>query len=112
MALGTHHAVGQAARTFVVQQLSVSGTVVELAGGFGDLLDAVDFAVEWLDREDPSREGAQRLVISEATGGASVEVWRYPAEPRGQGRELIELFGFDPSNWDAAPQYHPRPSSR
>jgi hypothetical protein len=92
---------------FVVQQLSVTGTAVELAGGFSELLDAVDFAVEWLDHEDPARQGAQRLVINEARAGATVEVWSYPGEGqrRDQGRDLVELFGFDPSTWDAAAQY-------
>ena len=108
-----HHTAVQEAQPFAVQLLTAEGEAVELAGGFADLLDAVDFAVEWLDREEPARDGAHRLVITQTHDGASVEVWRYPAERHGQQRQLIEHYGFDPTTWDAAAHYRdPRPIGR
>jgi hypothetical protein len=113
MALGGSHAAARSERRYAVRLLAGPDPATDLADGFEDFLDATDFAVEWLDREDPAREQTRRLVILERTGENSREVWRYPAERRTEAQGLLDVFGFDPTTWRAGVQYeHATDSSR
>jgi len=99
MAEETRHAAWQENR-FAVQLLAGGEQAQDLATGLPDYLGAVDFAVEWLDREDPAREQDVRVVIVETGERGSHEVWAYPpVEETTAGQELVELFGFNPAAW-------------
>jgi hypothetical protein len=109
MANETRHAAWQSGRLFAVRLLPEEGDPTELADGLGDFLEAVDFAVEWLAREDPERTGTASLAIFETSTGAAEKVWAYPPDDSPDGSPLMEIFGFDPVNWKAASsEYSPR----
>lgn len=99
MATEIRHAAWQNQRTYAVRLLSGPGPAADIAEGLDELLDAVDFALEWLDRVDPERDRGTRLVILETRAGVTEEVWTYPSERRDEGRGLVELFGYDPVTW-------------
>ena len=110
MANETRHAAWQTERLFAVRLLPEEGEPTELAGGLGDFLEAVDFAVEWLAREDPERTGTASLAIFETSSGGSEKVWAYPPdESADESSPLMKIFGFDPVNWKAASsEYSPK----
>ena len=109
MANETRHAAWQTERHFAVRLLPEEGDPTELADGLGDFLEAVDFAVEWLAREDPERTGTASLAIFETSNGEAEKVWAYPPDASPEGAPLMKIFGFDPVNWKAASdEYSPR----
>ena len=109
MANETRHAAWQSERSFAVRLLPEEGDPTELVDGLGDFLEAVDFAVEWLAREDPERTGTASLAIFETSTGEAEKVWAYPPDDSPDGSPLMEIFGFDPVNWKAASsEYSPR----
>ena len=110
MANETRHAAWQTERHFAVRLLPEEGEPTELADGLGDFLEAVDFAVEWLAREDPERTGTASLAIFETSSGGSEKVWAYPPdESADESSPLMKIFGFDPVNWKAASsEYSPK----
>jgi hypothetical protein len=91
--------VGHAAAFFAVRLLEESGAGAELASGLPDLADATDFAVDWLDREDPRREGSVRLVIVRVDDAGVHTVLSYPADAPDRSPGLVAVFGFDPTTW-------------
>jgi hypothetical protein len=101
MAPETRHAAWQDVRGFSVRLLPEEGDPTELVGGIGDFMDAVDFAVDWLAREDPDRTGTASLAIFEARDGTTEKVWAYPPDSP-DGAPLTKIFGFDPVNWKSA----------
>jgi hypothetical protein len=88
MAGNARHAAWQTERRFTVTLRPVDGSQTELAGDLTDYLDAVDFAFEWLNAEDPARNGTATLAIVETEDGVSTEVWTYPPAPSGT-HELV-----------------------
>jgi hypothetical protein len=105
MAGESRHAAWQKERSFAVKLLPEQGPPADLARGIPEFLDAIDFAFEWLNREDPSRRGTPSVAIF-ATGRGEVEaVWSYPPAPP-DGPALVELFGFNPVTWKSGvPEY-------
>src|SRR2546427_9444251 len=99
MATSTRHAAWWNERSFAVGLPDEQGPPAELAGGFSDFFDAFDFAVEWLAREDPGRDGTTNLAIFETHAGTTEQVWAYPPEQPAEGQQLVKLFGFDPTTW-------------
>ena len=109
MANEIRHAAWQSERRFAVRLLPEEGDPTVLVAGLGDFLEAVDFAVEWLAREDPERTGTAGLAIFETSIGDSEKVWAYPPDDSPDEVPLMKIFGFDPVNWKAAsPGYSPR----
>ena len=109
MADETRHAAWQTERLFAVRLLPEEGEPRELADGLGDFLEAVDFAVEWLAREDPERTGTASLAIFETSADGAEKVWAYPPDASADGAPLMKIFGFDPVNWKAASsEYTPK----
>lgn len=102
MATEIRHAAWQTGGSFAVKLLVEQRPPEDLASGLTEYLDAVDFAIEWLDREDPARDGPIQLAIVETRDGVTEEVWTYPPPPPGGGAELVKLFGFDLVNWEPA----------
>ena len=100
MATEIRHAAWQT-RSFTVRMLVEQGSPEELASGLTEFLDALDVVFEWLNREDPGRDGQARLAIFEIRDGVAEEVWTYPPPPSGEEQELVKLFGFDPVTWDS-----------
>jgi hypothetical protein len=100
MATEIRHAAWQA-RSFAVRMLVEQGSPEELASGLTEFLDALDVVFEWLNREDPGREGQAQLAIFEIRDGVAEEVWTYPPPQSDDAQELVKLFGFDPVAWDA-----------
>jgi hypothetical protein len=82
----------------------VDGSQTELACDLTDFLDAVDFAFDWLNSEDPARNGTATLAIVETHDGVSEEVWTYPPAPSSAG-ELVNRLGFNPVTWAGIPDY-------
>jgi len=108
MAADTSHAAWPDKRAFAVRLLPAGAEARELAAGLPDLLAAIDYAVEWLEREDPSRSRDLRLSVVETRDGATTEVWSYPPTSQpSSGQELVERFGFNPATWQ--PQVEERP---
>ena len=64
-----------------------------------NLLDAADFACEYVDREEPFAVEIERL-----DGKGSETVWTYSrdraAAEAASSKGLVETFGFDPTRWD------------
>ena len=105
MAGESRHAAWQKERSFAVKLLPEQGPPADLARGIPEFLDAIDFAFEWLNREDPSRRGTPSLAIFETRGGEVEAVWSYPPAPP-EGPALVELFGFNPVTWKSGvPEY-------
>jgi len=94
MAVDVRHAA-----SFAVRLLEESGAGAELVSGLPDLGVATDFAVDWLDREDPRREGSVRLVIVRVDDAGAHTVLAYPVDAPGRSPGLVALFGFDPTTW-------------
>jgi len=101
MAGESRHAAWQKERSFAVKLLPEQGPPADLASGIPEFLDAVDFAFDWLDREDPSRRGRPSLAIFETGDGEVEAVWSYPPAPP-EGPALVELFGFNPVTWKSS----------
>jgi len=91
--------IGHAAASFAVRVLGESGAGPELASGLPDLAAATDFAVDWLDREDPRREGSVHLVIVRVDDAGVHTVLTYPADAPSRSPGLVAVFGFDPTTW-------------
>lgn len=104
MASNARHAAWQTERRFAVKLYPVDGSQTELACDLTEFLDAVDFAFEWLNSEDPARNGTATLAIVETHDGVSEEVWTYPPAPSGTG-ELVNRLGFNPVTWAGTPNY-------
>lgn len=62
------------------------------------LLDAADFACDYIDREEPAAVEIQRR-----DGRTAETVWTYSSEraaaTASSDRSLVERFGFDPTRW-------------
>jgi hypothetical protein len=99
MASETRHAAWQTERSFAVKVLPEEGPPADLAGGFSEFLDAFDVAVEWVNREDPPRDGAATLAIFETRDGVTEEVWTYPPAQPGAADNLVVRLGFNPLTW-------------
>ena len=117
MAIDASHAAKQDDRTFSVELLSGEEPGAVLAAGHREFLDALDSAMEWLEREDPARTKSLSIGIFAIRDGVREQVWAYPseaAEVEQHPTPLVELFGFDPVAWKApASEYDPpraRPS--
>ncbi len=106
MAVDASHAAKHDDKTFSVELLSGGETATVLAAALTDYFDALDRAMEWLEREDPERTGSSRIGIFTASDGGREQVWAYPSE-RGSSaddtKRLVELFGFDPVSWKPPP---------
>ena len=63
-----------------------------------NLLDAADFACDYVDREEPAG-----VEIERRDAGGSETVWTYSREraeaAAGSSKALVETFGFDPTRW-------------
>ena len=70
----------QAEQRFTVRLLAESGRSAETSG-FPDLASAAEVALEWLDREDPEREGKARLVVVRVDRAGEETILRYPLSP-------------------------------
>jgi hypothetical protein len=100
MATDERHAGGETERTYAVQLVAGEAEPRDLTAGLTEFLAAVDFAFEWLQREDPQRDGTDRLSIIETRDGGRHEVWSYPpSEEPSAGQELVEVYGFNPVSW-------------
>jgi hypothetical protein len=104
MASNARHAAWQTERRFAVKLYPVDGSQTELACDLTEFLDAVDFAFDWLNSEDPARNGTATLAIVETHDGVSEEVWTYPPAPSSMG-ELVNRLGFNPVTWAGTPSY-------
>jgi hypothetical protein len=66
-----------------------------------NLLDAADFACEYVDREEPVAVEIERL---DAKG--SETVWTYSRDraeaEAASSKRLVETFGFDPTLWGSS----------
>jgi hypothetical protein len=113
MAVDVRHAAWQPQTRFAVRLLAESGAETELASSLPDLTAATEFALEWLNREDPEREGKVHLAIVRADDDGARTVWVYPPAERSPGRDLVALFGFNPATWQPQSLHRPpRPEPR
>jgi hypothetical protein len=106
MAVDASHAATHDDKTFSVEVLSGGETATVLAAALTDYFDALDRAMEWLEREDPERTGSSRIGIFATSDGVREQVWAYPSEPGSSAEDtkrLVELFGFDPVTWKPPP---------
>lgn len=104
MATDASHAATHDDRTFSVEILSGGQAGTVLAAAVSEFLDALDCAMEWLEREDPARTRSSSIGIFATRDGVREQVWTYPteaAEAEPETKPLVELFGFDPVAWKA-----------
>ena len=100
MAHEARHAAWQTERRFTVRLLPEDGAPTDLAGGLTQFLDAFDLASDWVNREDPARDGTARLEIVETHDGVTEQVWTYtPGQPAPE---------FNPLSWAAVPEFPSR----
>jgi hypothetical protein len=110
MARDTRHAAWHEKREFSVRLIAADGAARDLITGFTEFFAAVDFVTEWLDREDPSCEGDQKLVILRTEDGVSAEVFSYPPSDEADvSLELVQRYGFDPAALRFRPNDNPKP---
>ena len=123
MATDQRHAARQDDKRFAVEARLGAERAAVLADDLSDFLDAVDFAMEWLEREDPERTRDIEIAIYSSRAGERERVWAYPATVTthevDETRRLVDLFGFDPVTWrpaardfKAPPNRHPVSASR
>jgi hypothetical protein len=108
MAVDTSHAARHDDKTFSVEVLSGGETATVVAAALTDYFDALDRAMEWLEREDPERTRSSSIGIFAASNGVREQVWAYPSEPGSSAEDtkrLVELFGFDPVAWKPPPEF-------
>jgi hypothetical protein len=110
MADDARHAARQLETGFAVRLLAESGADSDLVSGLPDLTAAADFAVDWLDREDPKRAGTVRLAVVRVDDAGAEIVLTYPPAAPDSGQELIDVFGFNPTTW--RPQHLNRPAGK
>lgn len=110
MARDTRHAAWHDKREFSVRLIAADGAARDLITGFTEFLAAVDFVTEWLDREDPSCEGDEKLVILQTENGVSAEVFSYPPSDEADvSLGLVQRYGFDPAALRFRPNDNPKP---
>jgi hypothetical protein len=100
------HAARHDDKTFSVEVLSGGEAATVVAADLTDYFDALDRAMEWLEREDPERTGSSRIGIFASSEGVRDQVWAYPSKPGSSvddTKRLVELFGFDPVSWKPPP---------
>lgn len=74
---------------------------------------AVDFAFDYLERRDPSRQGVvSALEIVRVSGSRRETVWTYShSQSRSIARDLVGVWGFHPGNgWSSPYRTPPRPT--
>ena len=122
MANDSRHAAAHNDKWFSVEARSATGTVV-LAHALREFLDAIDCAMEWIEREDPERTQTLTVGIFAVEDGVAQQVWSYPSEPSTHAAavpaKLVNVFGFDPVAWKPQsrefdvkrnrPRYEPSP---
>src|SRR5207302_2651813 len=97
MAQELRHAAWQTERRFTVRLVPEDGPPVDLASGLTEFLDAFDLASDWVNREDPARDGTASLAIVETQDGVTEEVWTYtPGQPAAD---------FTPLTWPHVPEF-------
>src|SRR6476646_5806902 len=110
MAVDASHAAKHDDKTFSVEVLSGGETATVLAAALTDYFDALDRAMEWLEREDPERTRRASIGIFASSDGVREQVWAYPSEPGSSAEDTkrrVELFGFDPVSWKPPPgEFH------
>jgi hypothetical protein len=108
MAADTSRAAWHDKREFAVRLHPEAGTARDLTAGLPNLLDAIDYAVDWLDHEDPARTHNLRLAIIEKRDGDGIEVWSYPpSQQPSAGQELVQRLGLNPATWQPHTDHHP-----
>ena len=121
MAIDSRHAAAHNDKWFSVEARSGDGTVV-LAHALREFLDAIDCAMDWIEREDPERTQTLSVGIFAVEDGVAQQVWSYPSRPAKAAEEttkLVHVFGFDPVAWKpqgrefdlrrSRPRYEPSP---
>ncbi len=108
------HAAGR--RSYEVRELRDGED--ELASGprFGsaNYLTAVEYALDYLERRDPRREGlVSKLEIVRVEGASRDVVWTYPQSGPDDGRrDSVGRWGFDVTRgWRGPVPTLPRPAS-
>jgi hypothetical protein len=105
MADDLRHAAGRT--TYEVHEILEGEPAVDLGLRFsaGDFSDAIEFALDYLQAEDPSRREISALQIVKIEPGRREIVWSYSHSGASVSREdLIRLWGFDPMRpWGVPP---------
>jgi len=106
MADDLRHAAGQP--RFEVHELIEGEPVVDLGLRFecSDYLRAVDFAVDFIDANDPSRTGqVSALEITKVCDGRREQVWNYSSSSSPTAAtDLVRHWGFDVTrSWSLPP---------
>lgn len=106
------HAAGRP--TYEVRELRDGEAPLEPARfESGDYATAVEYALEFLERRDPRREGlVSKLEIVRCEGTSREVVWTYPQGGAEVGRDLVGRWGYDITRgWHGPAATLPRPPS-
>ena len=104
MATDTSYAAAHDEKAFSVEILSGEEETTVVAEALRDFFEALDSAMDWVEREDPERTQSSSIGIFATSHGVREQVWAYPSEAAEVERNptpLVELFGFDPVAWKA-----------
>ena len=102
--------------TYEVREQRGGEAALEPAQRFesGSYLAAVEYALEFLERRDPRRQGlVTRLEIVRVDGASREVVWTYPHGcPEETRRDLVGRWGYDVTRgWHGPAATLPRPPS-
>jgi hypothetical protein len=90
-----------------VFQICAAGSVLYESGNF---LEAVDFAFEFVEEHEP-----EALEIEKMQGEKRESVWMYSedlaAKVAASRRDMVQTYGFDPTQWDAGRRFESGSSS-
>ena len=101
MADTARHAAGRS--VYEVHEILGTDPGLDLGSRYecADYFEAFDFALDFLEKHDPEREGnVSGLDIKQVQGTDAQTVWEYRYEATGTApADLVAVYGFDPRSW-------------
>jgi hypothetical protein len=100
MAETARHAAGRS--IYEVHEILGTDPGLDLGSRYrcADYFEAFHFALDFLQENDPEREGkVSGLDIKHLHGAEQQTVWEYRHENVGMPADLVAFWGFDPKRW-------------
>ena len=101
MAMDTSHAATHDEKAFSVEILSGEEETTVVAEALRDFFEALDSAMDWVEREDPERTQSSSIGIFATSHGVREQVWAYPTEPGMHAAAVAPDFSSFVDVWDS-----------